>query len=128
MKTGSKSVLRDQAMSVPHGFVRADHDHRLGIAGLQIQQRRLDGCGVARVEADRNRLHAAPFKCGKGAEVTGTSEGVVLEEHGDALDAQVDGQPFNHLFGFLGVRGTQVDDVGPVVVAQETCPRERVAT
>ena len=102
-----------------HRLVGADHDDRFGTALAQIQQRRFHRSRIPRVQTDRHRLHAAPFQCEPGAAITVAAEGIVLVQDGDTLDSQVGRQAGDHFFGFLAVRGPQVDHVPPGRIAQK---------
>ena len=100
-------------------LIRAYHNHRFGSALLQVEQRRLDRGGVARIQADGHGRHVAAVKREADAAIARAPVGVILVQNSDARDAQVLRQTGDHLFGFLVVGRAQVDDVFPAFVAQE---------
>ena len=108
-----------------HGLVGTDHDHRLRISALQVQQGGLHGGRVARIEPDRHGLHGAPVQRQPHAAIAGAAKRVVLVQHRDAGHVQVLGQAGDHLLGLLVVGGAQVENVGPFGIAQELGAGER---
>ena len=108
-----------------HRLIRPDHDHRLGRAPAQFQQRRFDRGGIPRIDGERRGVHVAPVQRAAHPAIPGPPEGIVLVQHRDALDVEVAGQPRDHFLGFLIVGRPQIDDVGPLGVAQERGTGER---
>ena len=108
-------------------LVGADQNHRARIAGANVQQRRLHGRGVARIDADRHRRHVAPLQRLAHAVVAGAPEGVVLVHHGDAFDAEIAEQVRHHRLGLVVVGCAQVQHMVALAarVAQERSPGER---
>ena len=106
------------------GLVGPDHDHGVGLAAADVEQRPLHRDGVALIGALGDEFHPAALERPLDAREPGPAEGVVLVEDRDALDAEVLRQALDHGLGLLEIGGPDIDHRRLVRRAQELGPGE----